>query len=85
MGLIKRGLVFSIITGGNAILFLFYSRVYLRIKDLATQFPAGPATPAINLIPDAIMLAIAAIQVGVTLYFVFGLQSERARSRRVPR
>lgn len=81
MSIIKRGFVFSAITISNAILFLFFSRVVLPIIDVSEGFAQGPATQAINLLPAAIQLAIGAIQIGVTLYFLAGLQQQRTVNR----
>jgi len=81
MSIIKRGFVFTAITISNAILFLFHSRVILEIIGVSENFASGPATSAINLLPAAIQLAIGAIQIGVTLYFLAGLQQQRTVRR----
>lgn len=82
MSIIKRGVIFTVGTVSNAILFLFHSRVVLEVLDVATAFPAGPATDALNLIPSAIQLAIGGLQLGLILYFIGGLSQERTASRR---
>lgn len=81
MSIIKRGFVFTAITISNAILFLFHSRVLLEIVNISENFASGPATQAINLLPAVIQLAIGAIQIGVTLYFLAGLQRQRTVTR----
>ncbi len=85
MGIIQRGIIFSGGTLANAVLFLFHSRVVLEVQSVAQTFPTGPATPAINMLPDAIMLAIGALQLGLIAYFLGGLGEERSTIRRAPR
>ena len=82
MSVIGRGVVFTIGTFSNAILFLFHSRVVMEIVAIAGMFASGPATGAINLLPDVIMLAIGGLQVGLIVYFLGGLGEERTTSRR---
>lgn len=84
MGVIKRGVVFSIGTVSNAILFLFHSRVILEVVSVAGDLnaKAGPASGAFDLLPTAIQLGIGGIQIGLILYLLGGLGEERARSRR---
>lgn len=79
--IISRGIVFFGGTLANAVLFLFHSRVVLEIMDVADGFAQGPATPAINMLPDVIMLAIAGIQLGLVAYFLGGLGEERTVTR----
>lgn len=84
MGIIGRGIIFSIGTFSNAMIFLFHSRVILEIlavaKDLGMY--AGPASGAFDLLPLAIQLAIGGFQVGLILFFLGGLGEERAARRR---
>jgi len=54
----------------------------LEIMSVANGFPEGPATAAINMLPDVIMLAIAAIQLGLIGYLLGGLGQERSVTRR---
>ena len=84
MGVIKRGIVFSVGTVSNAILFLFHSRVILEVLSVAGDLGAraGPASGAFDLLPTAIQLAIGGFQLGLILYFIGGLGQERAASRR---
>lgn len=82
MGIMKRGVIFTIGTISNAILFLFHSRVILEVLSIADTFPKGPATDALNLIPPAIQLAIGGLQLGLILYFIGGLSQERTATRR---
>jgi len=84
MGVIKRGIVFSIGTVSNAILFLFHSRVLLEILAVAKDLGgyAGPASGAFDLLPTAIQLALGALQLGLILYFVGGIGEEKATARR---
>lgn len=84
MGIIQRGIIFSGGILAVAVLFLFYSRVVLEIMSVADSFPAGPATPAINMLPDVIMLAIGALLLGFIVYFLGGLGEERSTTRRGP-
>jgi len=84
MGVIQRGIIFSGGTIACAVLFLFHSRVVLKIQDVAQTFPSGPATPAINMLPDAIMLAIGALQLGLIVYFLGGLGQERSSVQKAP-
>jgi len=85
MGVIQRGIIFSGGTMANAVLFLFHSRVVLEVQDVSQTFPSGPATPAINMLPDVIMLAIGALQLGLIVYFLGGLGQERSTVQRAPR
>jgi len=83
VSVLQRGIVFTIGTFSNAILFLFHSRVILEIIATAEElFGTGPATPALNLLPMAIQLAIGGLQLGLILYFIGGLGEERASDRR---
>jgi len=82
MSLLRRAFVFSFGTVSNAILFIFHSRVVLSVMDVAGDFPTGPATDAINLLPTAIMLAIGVIQIALVFYFIAGLQRQRTVQRR---
>jgi len=77
MSVIQRGIIFSIGTFANAILFLFHSRVVLEIIAISHQFPSGPATGAIESIPMAIQLAIGGLQLGLVVYLLGGLGSQR--------
>jgi hypothetical protein len=82
MSVIRRGVVFTVGTVSNAILFLFHSRVLLEVVSISNQFASGPATSAINLLPVAMQLAMGGLQVGLILYFIGGIGQERAESRR---
>lgn len=82
MSVLRRGLVFIAGTIGNAILFLVYSRGVLEVLSIAEQFPDGPATDALNLLPPAMQLAIGAIQIILIVYLVGGLQDQRTVQRR---
>ena len=82
MSVIQRALVFSIGTGSNAILFLFHSRVILEIVGIANSFGDGPATPAINLVPQAILVAIGIIQVVLVAYLLGAFGQQRTAQRR---
>lgn len=83
MGLIGRGVVFTVGTFSNAILFLVLSRVVLPLIATGTAIAGqGPATGAIELIPTAIKLAIGVIEIGLIGYFLGGLGEERTASRR---
>lgn len=85
MSVIQRGIVFAFITFSNAILFLFHSRVILEIVRVANEMGEGPATGAINLIPQAIMIGIAIIQVAAIAYFLGAFSEERTVTRRPAR
>lgn len=76
MSTIGRSRVFFGGTLVNAILFVFYSRVVLTVMDVVNGFGTGPATPAISMIPQAVVVAMLGLQVGVTAYFLgaFGQQ-----------
>lgn len=78
MSVIQRGIIFSIGTVANVILFLFHSRVVLEIVGIANQFPSGPATPAIESIPMGMQLAMGGLQIGLVVYLVGGLGSQRS-------
>ncbi len=80
--IIQRGIIFFGGTLANAVLFLFHSRVVLEVISVSESFPSGPATSAINLLPDVIMLAIAGIQLGLVAYLLGGLGQERTATRR---
>ena len=82
MSVIQRGLVFSVGTGSNAILFLFHSRVVLEVVSIANSFPDGPATSAINLVPQAILIAIGIIQVVLVAYLLGAFGQQRTAQRR---
>lgn len=82
MGIVRRGIVFMFGTFTNAILFLFHSRVVLEVVETANSFGQGPASGAINLLPDVMQLAIGAIQVILIIYLLGGLGEERAANRR---
>jgi hypothetical protein len=82
MGILTRGIVFTVGTISNAMLFLFHSRVVLEILSVAESFPSGPASSAFNILPMAIQLAIGGLQVGLILYFIGGLGQERTAERR---
>lgn len=83
MGIIKRGIVFTVGTISNAILFLFHSRVILEVLAIGRDVGgAGPATAAFDILPVAIQLCIGGLQVGLILYFIGGLGQERTAQRR---
>ncbi len=83
--IIKRGIVFSIGTVSNAVLFLFHSRVVLELLSVAESIGGtGPATDALNLLPVALQLAMGGLQIGLVLYFVGGIGEERAAGRPMP-
>lgn len=83
MGIFRRGIVFSIGTVSNAILFLFHSRVVLEVLAIAEEIAGeGPATDALNMLPVAMQLAMGGIQLVLVLYLVGGLGQERAAARR---
>jgi Na+-transporting NADH:ubiquinone oxidoreductase subunit NqrB len=79
MGVIQRGIIFSIGTVANGIIFIFLSRVVLPLVNTG---PTGPATQAMQLLPAAMQLAIGGLQVGLIFYFISGLGEERATQRR---
>lgn len=81
MGVIGRFLVFFAITVANAILFVFHSRVVLSIVETANSFGTGPASGAINMLPVAMQLGMAILEVGAVLYLVGGLGQERTATR----
>lgn len=78
MSLVSRGRVFFAGTLVNAILFVFYSRVVLTVTGVVNSFGTGPATGAIEMVPQALVVAMLALQAGVTAYFVgaFGQQRQ---------
>jgi len=81
MSVVQRGIVFFGGTLANAVLFVFHSRVLLTITSTANNLAAGPATPAINLLPQAVMGAILVIQVGLIAYFLAAFDQQRAVSQ----
>jgi hypothetical protein len=82
MSLINRGVVFVIGTISNAVLFIFFSRVYLPLQETGLELAgSGPGTAAINLIPTAIVLAIGLLQIGLVVYLLGGLGQERTVAR----
>lgn len=83
MGVVSRGIVFSIGTVSNAILFLFHSRVLLPLLDTGNDIVGtGPATGALTLLPAAMQLGMGILQIGLIVYFVGGIGEERSSSRR---
>lgn len=81
MSVVRRGVVFFGGTIANAILFIFHSRVLLSVTDIANSFPSGPATPAIELLPQAVMGAILIIQVGLIAYFLGAFGEQRTATQ----
>lgn len=82
MSVIQRGIVFSIGTVANAVIFIFHSRVVLEIIAIGTNVAGtGPATSAFNLLPMAMQLAMGGLQLGLILYFLGGLGQERTITR----
>jgi len=86
MGLMGRGVVFTTLTIANAVLFVVSSRGVLTIIDMAnTRVGSGPATPAFDLLPVALQLAMGIVQLGLIVYLITGIGEERtARTRRSP-
>jgi len=82
MSLISRGGVFFGGTLANGVIFVFYSRVVLTTTELVNSFGTGPATPAIEMIPQAVVLAMLTLQVGVTGYFLGAFGKQRQANRR---
>jgi hypothetical protein len=82
MSLSSRGRVFFAGTLVNAVLFVFYSRVVLTVTGLVNDFGTGPATPAIEMIPQAVVVAMLALQIGVTGYFLGAFGQQRKAQRR---
>ncbi len=84
MRVLNRGVVFTIGTISNAIVFLFHSRVLMEVLDVAKDFgwSGGPATGALQLLPVAMQLAMGVFQLGLILYFLGGLGQERASATR---
>ena len=83
MGVVERSFVFLAITGGNAILFLFHSRVLLEVLAVGNEIAGtGPATDALNLLPQAMQLAMGGIQLIAIVYLLGGLGSQRSSERR---
>lgn len=80
--IIKRGVVFTVGTVSNAILFLFHSRVILEVLAVADNMASGPASTAFNILPVAMQLAMGGLQIGLILYFIGGLGQERTAERR---
>lgn len=80
MGALKRGIIFFAGTLSNGLLFLFHSRVVLEVLDYAGQ---GPATGAMNMLPDAMVLAMGGLQIGLIVYLLGGFGKERAATRRM--
>jgi len=83
MSIIARGLVFSGLTVSNAVLFVFHSRVVLRIVAIAESFGTGPASPAINLLPQALMLAMLIIEV-IAVSYLLGAFSQQRKATQGP-
>jgi len=83
MSVIKRGIVFSVGTVANAILFLFHSRVLMEVLSVGRDVAGtGPATPAFDLLPVAMQLAMGGLQIGLILYLIGALGQERSATRR---
>jgi len=84
MGILRRLPVFALLVVTDAILFIFHSRVVLTIVDIANSFASGPATGAINLLPDVLQLVMGVILLGAFAYLLGGIGEERAAARRRP-
>jgi hypothetical protein len=82
MGVIDRVFVFAIGTTGNAILFMFHSRVLLELVGFVNGRGEGPATDAINLLPTTVQIAIGIIQVVLVAYLLGAFAEERTVTRR---
>lgn len=84
MGIISRLPIFMGLVVMDAILFLFHSRVLLRILDTGESIAGtGPATSAMNLLPAAMQLVMGLILVGAFGYLLGGITSERTATRRM--
>lgn len=83
MGVLQRMIIFTIGTFTNGILVLFLTRAVLPFyADAQSLTASGPATSAMNLVPQAMTLAIGVIQVGLLVYLLGGLGTERTVSSR---
>lgn len=82
MTLISRGRVFFGGTLVNGVLFVFYSRVVLTVTGLVNSFGTGPATSAIEMVPQAVVVSMLVLQVGVTAYFLGAFGEQRQAGRR---
>lgn len=83
MGLMQRGVIFTIGTVSNAILFLFLSRVLLPLLATGESIAGeGPATAALTNLPIAIQVAMGVLQLGLIAYLLGGLGEERSTQRR---
>ena len=81
MSIIGRGVVFSGLTLSNLVLFVFHSRVVLEIVEISQSFSSGPATGAINLLPQALVLAMLIIQVIATAYLLGAFSQQRTANQ----
>lgn len=82
MSLTSRGKVFFALTLVNAVLFLFYSRVVLTVTGFVNSFGTGPATSAIDMIPQAVVVSMLVIQAGAVAYFLGAFGQQRRAQRR---
>jgi len=82
MSVLNRALVFVSGTVGNAVLFLFHSRVLLEVVATANALSTGPGTAAIELLPTAVMIAIGGIQVILIAYLLGAFSEQRTATRR---
>jgi hypothetical protein len=83
MSVLRRGVIFTIGTVSNAILFIFHSRVLLEVLAQGNEIAGtGPATGAMELLPVAMQLAMGILQIGLIVYLLGGLGEERAAQQR---
>lgn len=83
MGIVSRLPIFFGLVVTDAVLFLFHSRVLLRVIETGEAIAGtGPATGAINLLPAAMQLVMGIILVGAFGYLLGGISSERTAARR---
>lgn len=84
MGIISRLPIFMGLVVTDAILFLFHSRVLLRVIETGESIAGtGPATSAINLLPAVMQLVMGLILVGAFGYLLGGITSQRTARRRM--
>jgi hypothetical protein len=78
MGVLDRMTIFVGGTIANGILLLIQVRVILPFyAEGQALTPTGPATGALGLVPQAITIAIGLIQIGLIVYLIGGLGSEK--------
>lgn len=83
MSVVRRAVVFFGGTVANAILFIFLSRALLPIIEQGNAIAGtGPATSALDLLPVAMQLVIGGFQLGLIVYMLGGLGSQRKTTRR---